>query len=149
MPIDTVAVANDEEMEALLSAHVRSERVSILVDLVRVTRLVPAGCRKGELSDGVEALVTANWNVLLDLLRRMQHIVDSLTCHFRRFTTSVRRLLLDLIAVCRSPVVGGCRGLLLVALIDAVDGRYALLECPVQRVGHHVLLPTVLVPLTG
>ena len=60
MPVDAMAVADYEEVKALLAAHVWSQRVRILVDLVRVARLVAARGCKGKLSDGIETFVACS-----------------------------------------------------------------------------------------
>ena len=52
-----MAVADYEKVKALLAAHVRSQCVRILVDLVRITRLVAARSGKGKLCDGIETFV--------------------------------------------------------------------------------------------
>ena len=56
--VDAVAITDDEQMEALLTAHVGRQRIRILVDLVRVARLMTTGCGKSKLCDGVETLVS-------------------------------------------------------------------------------------------
>ena len=55
--VDTVPIAHHEQVEALLAAHVRSERVGVLIDLVRVTGLVTTRCGESEFCDGIETLV--------------------------------------------------------------------------------------------
>ena len=57
MAVDAMAVTDYEEVKALLSAHVWGQCVRILVDLVRIARLVAAGGGKGKLCDGIETFV--------------------------------------------------------------------------------------------
>lgn len=57
VPVCTMAVAHDKQVEALLSTHVGCQRISVLVNLVGVTRLMATGRRKSELGDGVESLI--------------------------------------------------------------------------------------------
>ena len=57
MPVDAMTVADYEEVKALLAAHVWSQCVRILVDLVRIAGLVAAGGGKGKLRDGIESFV--------------------------------------------------------------------------------------------
>ena len=42
MSVDTMAIADHEQMEALLTAHVRRQSVSVLIHLVGIARLVAA-----------------------------------------------------------------------------------------------------------
>lgn len=56
MAVDAVTVADNEQVESLLAAHVRRQCISVLVDLVRIARLVTAGCCEGEFCDGIKTL---------------------------------------------------------------------------------------------
>ena len=53
-----MAITDTEQMEALMTAHIRCQCVSVLVHLVRVTWLVTTGCGEGEFGYGVEALLS-------------------------------------------------------------------------------------------
>lgn len=57
MSVNTVTITHDEQVEALLATHVWCQRVSVLVNLVGVARLVTTGRCKGELGDGIESLI--------------------------------------------------------------------------------------------
>ena len=56
--VDAVAITDDEQVEALLTAHIGRQRVRILVNLVWVAWLMPTGRGESKLSDGVETLVS-------------------------------------------------------------------------------------------
>ena len=58
MAVDAVPVADYKQVEALLAAHVRGQRVSILVHFVGIARLVAARRGESELGDGVEPFIT-------------------------------------------------------------------------------------------
>jgi hypothetical protein len=56
MTVEAMAIANDEEVEPLLPAHVWNQRISILVYLVRVSRLMSTRSSECKLRDCVEPL---------------------------------------------------------------------------------------------
>ena len=56
VPIDSVTITDTEQMEALVAAHVWGQHVRVLVNLVRIARLVSARGGEGELCDRVEPL---------------------------------------------------------------------------------------------
>lgn len=62
--VDSMAVADDKQMEAALSQHVRHQRVRILVHLVWVARLVPLRCGEGKLGYRIEAFLFLNCQAL-------------------------------------------------------------------------------------
>ena len=76
--VDTVAITDDEQVEALLPAHVGRQRIRILVNLVRVAWLMPTGRGKSKLCDGVETLVSlARCHLLLIVAARRVVIIGA------------------------------------------------------------------------
>ena len=126
MAVDAVTIAHDKQMEALLTTHVWCKSVSILIDLVGVSRLVAAGGGKGKLRDGVESF--------------------SLTCCRAVAFIFVR------IRILRCFIRGLLRGLVCVFTIsasDAVLGRDTLWNAAaIKRALNSSFLPAVLVSLT-
>ena len=57
--VDAVAVADDEQVEALLPAHVRRQRVRVLVNFVGIAWLMAARSGEGKLGDCIETLLRA------------------------------------------------------------------------------------------
>ena len=79
--VDAVAITDDEQVEALLPAHVGRQRIRILVNLVRVAWLMPTGRGKSKLCDGVETLVSlASCHLLLVMAARRVVIIGATGC---------------------------------------------------------------------
>ena len=125
-------------MEPLLSAHVWSQSVGVLIDLVRVTRLVTTGRGEGELSDSIESFITS------PMLRR--HLLVVMWRLFRILTADFGRsiFILRLRVVIRVIIMlMGAR-----ISVDTIDGWDSFGEGAIKRVGDHILLPAMLVSLT-
>ena len=56
MPIEAMAVANREEMQALYSIQVRCKYVTVLIHLIGVIRNVAHSCGESKLRDYVKAV---------------------------------------------------------------------------------------------
>ena len=54
MTVDSVSITDCEQMKTLLTAHVRRQGVSVLVDFVRITWLVATRRRERKLGYGIE-----------------------------------------------------------------------------------------------
>ena len=56
MAIQAMAVAHTEKVQAELAEHIRHKDISILILLIRVSRLMADACSERELGDAVESI---------------------------------------------------------------------------------------------